>query len=107
MARRAIPLAAHGTEKVRRRREHGDALTQIRRPTATRIRWARPRLVVGTGLGLARAAGVLALALGATSTSPAFAVTRNHDGTVTISIKRSSGIAGANAKLRQLGIGQA
>ena len=44
------------------------------------------------------------LVLGATTSSPAFAVTRNHDGTVTVSVNSSSGIAGANAKLHQLGI---
>jgi hypothetical protein len=86
-------------------REHGDAVTQMRRPTTSPTRRARPRLVVGTGLGLAAAGGVVALLLGATTTtSPAFAVARNHDGTVTISITRSSGIAGANAKLHRLGI---
>ncbi len=65
-----------------------------------------PRLIAATSVAVA-VAGVgaaLALVLGATSTTPAFGVTRNHDGTVTISIKRSSGIAGANARLRQLGI---
>jgi hypothetical protein len=31
-------------------------------------------------------------------------VTRNHYGTVTVSIKRSSGITGANARLHELGI---
>ena len=85
-------------------REHGDALAQMRSPTATHTRRARPRLLVGTGVGLAGAGGVVALVLGATTTSPAFAVTRHHDGTVTVLIKRSSGVAGANAKLHQLGI---
>jgi len=85
-------------------REHGDALTKMPRPTARPARRARPRLVIGTGLGLVGTGGVVALVLGATTTSPAFAVTRNHDGTITVSIKRSSGIAGANAKLHQLGI---
>jgi hypothetical protein len=84
-------------------REHGDALTQMRKPTPTHRR-VRPRLMVGAGVGLAGAGGVVAILLGVTTASPAFAVTRNHDGTVTISITRSSGIAGANARLHQLGI---
>ncbi|MGH2870993.1 MAG: hypothetical protein ACRDL5_00830 [Solirubrobacteraceae bacterium] len=87
-------------------REHGDSLTQTSTPRAKRPAWRRLRLVAGTSLGLAAAgtALVLALVLGATTTSPAFAVTRNHDGTVTVSIKRPSGDAGANAKLKRLGI---
>ena len=85
-------------------RVHGDALTRMPRPTRTRTRQARPRLVVGGGLGLAGVGGVVALLLGVTTASPAFAVTPNHDGTVTVSIKQWSGIAGANAKLHQLGV---
>ena len=84
-------------------REHGDAMARVGGPA---VRHARrgPRLVVGTGVALAGLGVALVLVLGATSTTPAFAVTRNHDGTVTISIKRSSGIAGANARLHELGI---
>ncbi len=84
-------------------REHGDAMARLNRST---VRHAHrgPRLVAGTGLGLVGIGVALVLVLGATRTSPAFAVTPNHDGTVTISIKRLSGIAGANAKLHQLGI---
>ena len=85
-------------------REHGNALAQMARPSVKQSRRARPRLVVGTGLGLVGIGSVLALVLGATTTSPAFAVTRNHDGTVTVRVLRTAGIAGANAKLHQLGI---
>jgi len=85
-------------------REHGDGLAQVSRPAARNNRRARPKLVVGAGLALAGAGAVLALVLGATTTSPAFAVTRNHDGTVTVSVNGYGGIAGANAKLHQLGI---
>ncbi len=73
------------------------------RPAAT-YRGARPGVLAGSTLGLAGIGTTLALVLGATTTSPAFAVTRNHDGTVIISIQRHSGIAGANARLHQLGI---
>jgi hypothetical protein len=85
-------------------REHGNALAQMSPPTAKHSVWRGPRLIAGTSLGLAGVSAAVALLLGATTTSPAFAVTRNHDGTLTISIKRASGIAGANARLRQLGI---
>jgi hypothetical protein len=36
--------------------------------------------------------------------SPAFAVTQHANGTVTVSISKPSGIAGANARLRVLGL---
>ncbi len=55
-------------------------------------------------VGLAGEGATVALVLGAASTSPAFAVTRHHDRTVTVWVKRSDGIAGANTKLHQLGI---
>jgi hypothetical protein len=83
-------------------REHGDDLAQMSRPAARHNRWARPGAVAGAGLGLAGAG--TALVLGTTTTSPAFAVTRNHDGTIIVSVTGYSGVAGANAKLRQLGI---
>jgi hypothetical protein len=76
---------------------------QISTSTAKRI-WRGPRLVAATSLGLAGVGAAVALVLGASATAPAFAVTRNNDGTVTISINRASGIAGANSRLRQLGI---
>jgi hypothetical protein len=84
-------------------REHADAMARLNRSTVRRA-YRGPRLVAGTGLGLVGIGVALVLVLGATRTSPAFAVTPNHDGTVTISIKRLSGIAGANAKLHELGI---
>ena len=84
-------------------REHGDAMARLSRSTVGHAH-RRPRLVAGTGLGVAGVGAAVALVLGATSTAPAFAVTRNRDGTVTISIQRHNGIAGANARLRQLGI---
>ncbi len=84
-------------------REHGHALAQMSTPTAKHV-GRGPRLVAGISVGLAGVGVAVALVLGAASTSPAFAVTRNHDGTVTISIQRASGIAGANARLNQLGV---
>ena len=84
-------------------RHHGPALEIAGRPRAQSRRPGR-RVLASSTLGLAGLGAVLALVLGTDATSPAFAVTRNHDGTVTVSIKRSSGIAGANAELHQLGI---
>jgi hypothetical protein len=82
--------------------EHGNEMPPVSRPAARHI--TRPRLLASTGLGVAGVSAVVALVLGTTTTSPAFAVTRNHDGTVTVRVLRSAGIAGANAKLHQLGI---
>ena len=84
-------------------REHGGVMARASRP-AVKPAHRRPRLLAGTGLGVAGVGAAVALVLATTSTSPAFAVTRNHDGSVTISIKRYGGIAGANARLHQLGI---
>lgn len=85
-------------------REHGCDLAQIRKPARRGPRRPRPRLLVGTTLGLAGMGTILALALGAASSSPAFAVTRNPDGTVTVWVTRVGGIAGANARLAALGV---
>ncbi len=85
-------------------REHGSDLAQMRRPAAKHAWRSRPRMLAGTTLGLAGIGTAAALLLGAASSSPAFAVTRNSDGTVSVSIDRLSGIAGANQKLASLGI---
>ena len=45
-----------------------------------------------------------ALLLGASTSSPAFAVTRNADGTVTVDLMKPSGIAGANERLAAMGV---
>jgi hypothetical protein len=85
-------------------REHGQDLAKAGSVAARRRRPARPRLLAGTSLGLAGVGAVLALVLGAASSTPAFAVTRNHDGTVSVKVFRVAGIAAANAKLAALGI---
>ena len=41
---------------------------------------------------------------GASTSPPAFAVTRNPDGTVTVNLMQLSGIAGANKKLAAMGV---
>ena len=84
-------------------RAHGDVLAQMGMPTRKPIRRG-PRLVAGASLGLAGVGAALgvALVLGGGTASPAFAVTKNHDGTVRVEVFRSAGIAGANAKLAAL-----
>jgi hypothetical protein len=85
-------------------REHGRDLAQIPRPPRRSARRPRPRLLLGTTVGLAGVGTALALVLSAASSSPAFAVTRNPDGTVTVWVTRVGGIVGANARLAELGV---
>lgn len=82
-------------------REHGAALAQIRRKPGRRV--SRPRILAGTGAGLAAVGAAAALLVGAADTSPAFAVTKNHDGSVTLTIRGMGGLRAANARLRALG----
>jgi hypothetical protein len=85
-------------------REHGPALARTT-PPAPRRHIATRRTLLATGTACA-AVGVTAGALVAGGGTPAYAVTTNPDGTVTLAVYQKSGIAGANARLRQLGDGQ-
>jgi hypothetical protein len=85
-------------------REHAPALAAIRVPTVSKRHLAtRPALLTAGAGGLAAAAAVGTLVAGGT---PAYAVTRHPDGTVTLAVYQKSGIAGANAKLHQVGAGR-
>lgn len=70
------------------------------KPAAPRLRG--PALATGSALGIAglATAGVLAL----TSASPAFAVTKNPDGTVAITLSDLSDLSALNQKLAQDGL---
>ena len=83
-------------------RQHGPALAVTSLPAASRRHSASRRARLATGAGgvaVAAAAGALAAGGG----TPAYAVTANRDGTITLAVYRPSGIAQANAKLHQLG----
>jgi hypothetical protein len=85
--------------------EHGPALARASTPTAARRHPARRPVLLASGVaGLAVAA--TAAILTTSGGSPAFAVTAHPNGTVTLAVYQDSGIAGANAKLRELGDGQ-
>ncbi len=71
---------------------------------SARRRRARPRILAGTTLALAGLAAALTLAFTAASSPPAFAVTRNHDGTVSVKIMRLEGLRGANARLAAMNV---
>ena len=81
-------------------REHGQTLEDV---PEQRRRSARPLLAAAGVLAIAGAASV---AITTTGKAPeAYAVTKNADGSVTVSIKDIKGIDPANAKLREYGIG--
>jgi hypothetical protein len=61
-------------------------------------------MIAGTSLGLVGASAAAVIVLTAANSSPAFAVTRNPDGTVSVVIRRIEGIPGANQRLAELGI---
>ena len=86
-------------------REHGDELAHAERSAHTHRRAScrsrspgRPR--VWRAIAPTSAAALL---FGASTSPPAFAVTRNPDGTVTVNLIHQSGIAGANKKLAATG----
>jgi len=83
-------------------REHGaDDVRPIRATSRGR---ARRGLVVGTSLSVVAAAAAAVIGLTAGTVTPAFAVTNNSNGTVTITINQIAGVTGANAELTALGV---
>ena len=85
-------------------REHGDELASNARTAQKHRRASRPQLLAGTTAGLSALATAATLLFGASTSSPAFAVTRNADGTVTVNLMHPSGIAGANEKFAAMGV---
>jgi hypothetical protein len=97
-------------------REHGDrmrassthtaalatSMTGQRAPRARRVR--RTAILSGTALATAGATTAAVLALSASSAPPAFAVTDNGDGTITVTLREISGVSGLNAEFARRGI---
>ena len=88
-------------------REHGDELAAVRRPgpgrpPGARARVLRPVLAAAAVVGLA---GAVVLGVNVVDGgTPAYAVSKDPNGMVTVSINDISGVDGANAKLRKLGV---
>jgi hypothetical protein len=82
---------------------HGDRLAAAQRPEP-KHGTVRPLTLTAGALGAAGAATALALTLTATSGAPAYAVTRNFDGTIRVTIRDIAGVSGANAELAKLGV---
>jgi hypothetical protein len=82
--------------------EHGAALASgAAAPAAARPRYRRPAWATAGTVAAAGAAVVGFTVFG--GTAAAYAVTDNHNGTVTVSVSKAGGISGANAKLHQMG----
>ena len=85
-------LATHGGDLAMaaspKRREHKRALLPL----------------TATALAIAAVAIVVVLSLSARTATPAYAVTRNPDGTLTVTINELAGISQANEKLERLGV---
>ncbi len=69
-----------------------------------RLLRARPRLLAGTTIGAAGTGAVLAIVLSAAASSPAFAVTRDRDGSYSVTLRSLSAIPAANRKLSEMGL---
>jgi hypothetical protein len=82
-------------------REHGAALASLPAPAQARRHVARPALLAAGAGGVAVATAVGLLTAG--GGTPAYAVTANPNGTVTLDVYDQSGIAGANGALHKLG----
>ncbi len=101
-------------------REHGTALAQARPPAPQKRHLAARRAVLVTGAGCLAVGGIagtlVASGHGTSShgtsdhlagkATPAYAVRQNPNGTITLDVYKTSGIAAANARLHQLGDGQ-
>lgn len=84
-------------------REHGPALAHAKVPVQTRHRATGGRMMLAAGGGGVAVAAAVAGTLVAGGGTPAYAVTTNPNGTITLAVYQKSGIAQANAKLRELG----
>ena len=84
--------------------EHESTLARTR-PSAPRRHFATRRTLLAAGAASAAAAAAAGVLVAGGGT-PAYAVTANPDGTVTVAVHQDSGVAGANARLAQLGDGK-
>ena len=82
--------------------EHGHHLHAAGRPAPARRRIRRPVWLASGAAGAVAAVTAGVMALGSAPASAAYSVTRHANGTVTVSVNRSSGVTGANAALRAM-----
>lgn len=85
-------------------REHGPALQRVQPPAAPRRRvTAHPAWLGAGAAGLAAATAASVAILGGDPAYAAYTVTPHANGTVTVSVSRPAGVAGANAALHKIG----
>lgn len=65
---------------------------------------ARPRILAGATVAVAAMTAAILGISAATTTPPAFAVTSNPDGSVTITLNELTGVSALNAKLASMGV---
>ncbi len=81
--------------------EHGHHLRALERPAPARRRVRRPVWLATGAAGVAAAATAAVMALGSAPAYAAYSVTQ-HNGTVTVTVNRASGVAGANVALHAM-----
>ena len=80
--------------------EHGHQLRAVERPAQARRRVPRPVWLATGAAAAAASVTAVVMAVGSAPASAAYSVTQ-HDGTVSVSVYKASGVAGANAALQQ------
>jgi hypothetical protein len=81
--------------------EHGHRLPAVQGPAPARRRTRRPVWLATGAAGAAAAATAAVMALGSAPAMAAYSVTQ-HNGAVTVSVNRLSGVAGANTTLHAM-----
>lgn len=86
-------------------REHGPTLAHAQRPAPGRASRSRPRVLAGSTLGLAGVGAALLLALGGSAAPPAFAITKQGDGSVLVKLnyRQNQNLPQVNRRLTALG----
>ncbi len=93
-------------------REHGTTLAHADRPEAGQTRGnrilRRPRILASSTLGLAGVGAALVLILGGSTAAPAFAITKEGDGSVLVKLDyaKDLNLPQVNAKLAAMGTGE-
>lgn len=72
--------------------------------TGSRRRFGRVKILAGSSVALAVFGGAMVFLLAGATSPPAYAVTPNPDGSVTVTINQIAGISAANTQLTSLGI---
>jgi len=82
--------------------DHGHHLRAQQQPAPVRRRTRRPVWLASGAAGAAAAVTAAVMALSSAPALAAYSVTQHGNGTVTVSVDRPSGVAGANAALHKI-----